>query len=421
MNNNTKRLSAQVAKQTVLVVDDTPTNIQILMETLQNDYRILAAVNGQKALQIAASDPSPDIILLDVMMPEMDGYEVCAKLKADAKTKDIPIIFITAKSEARDETKGLELGAVDYITKPISPPVVSARVKTHLQLKQAKEILKNQNVILEQRVEERTKEVLALQQVEFDLRAAKEKVESELNIAAQIQKSILPSIFPPYPDREEFELYALMQPARYIGGDFYDFFFVDDNTLALVMADVSDKGIPAALFMMVSRTLINSLALAVENKSPSVVLEKANNIMCQNNESGMFVTVFLAFYDVLRGKLTATNAGHSASLVIDPDGTTREWATTHGAALGFMEDLPYKEETVNLEPGQALFLYTDGVTEATSPEDQLFGLDRLRDLLKRSHDQKLDELCTGIEASLAEFQQGEQFDDITMLALRRIL
>jgi sigma-B regulation protein RsbU (phosphoserine phosphatase) len=408
-----------VEKQAVLVVDDTPANIQVLIETLKDDYRIVAAINGERALQLAISDPPPDIILLDVMMPEMDGYEVCAKLKADAKTRDIPIIFVTAMSDTQDETKGLELGAVDYIIKPISPPVVSARVKSHLELKQAREILKNQNVILEQRVEERTKEVLELQQAEFDLRTAKEKVENELNIAAQIQKSILPSSFPAYPDRKEFELYAFMQPARYIGGDFYDFFFIDGNTLALVMADVSDKGVPAALFMMVSRTLINSLA--VDYKSPSVVLEKANNVMCQNNDSGMFVTVFLAFYDVASGRLTATNAGHSASIIIDPDGASREWATTHGAALGFMEDLPYKEETMDLEVGQTLFLYTDGVTEAMSPDKELFGQDKLRDLLKRKHDFKLDRLCSDIEISLSEFQEGQQFDDITMLALKRIM
>jgi sigma-B regulation protein RsbU (phosphoserine phosphatase) len=117
--------------------------------------------------------------------------------------------------------------------------------------------------------------------------------------------------------------------------------------------------------------------------------------------------------------LTATNGGHSAGIIIDSDGTSREWTTAHGAALGFMEDLPYKEETMDLEAGQTLFLYTDGVTEAMSPEDELFGLDNLRDLLKRKHDLKLDKLCTDIEASLSEFQQGEQFDDITMLALKR--
>jgi serine phosphatase RsbU (regulator of sigma subunit) len=412
-------MTDQVEKKAVLVVDDTPTNIQVLMETLKDDYRIIAAVSGKRALQLAASDPPPDIILLDVMMPEMDGYEVCAGLKADAETRDIPIIFITAKSETQDETKGLALGAVDYITKPISPPVVQARVKNHLELKQAREILKNQNVILEQRVQERTTEVLELQQVEFDLRAAKEKVDNELNIAAQIQKNILPSQFPAYPDRKEFELHALMQPARYVGGDFYDFFFVDDTTLALVMADVSDKGVPAALFMMVSRTLIHSLA--VDNRSPSVVLEKANNILCRNNESGMFVTVFLAFYDTSSGKLTATNGGHSASLIIDPDGVSREWAHTHGAALGFMEDLPYKEETMYLEAGQTMFLYTDGVTEAMSPDNELFGLANLREMLNRKHDLNLAKLCSDIEASLSEYQQGRQFDDITMLALKRNL
>jgi serine phosphatase RsbU (regulator of sigma subunit) len=349
----------------------------------------------------------------------MDGYEDCAKLKADAKTRDIPIIFVTAMSDTQDETKGLELGAVDYITKPISPPVVSARVKNHLELRQAREILKNQNLILEQRVDERTREVLELQRSEFELRVAKEKVENELNIAAQIQKGILPSSFPAYPDRKEFELHAFMRPARYIGGDFYDFFFIDDNTLAIVMADVSDKGVPAALFMMVSRTLINSLA--VDNRSPSAVLEKANNIMCRNNDSGMFVTVFLAFYDVSSGKLTATNGGHSASLIIDRDGTSREWATTHGPALGFMEELPYKEETVDLKVGQILFLYTDGVTEAMSPGNELFGLDRLQELLKRKHNFKLDRLCSDIEISLSEFQEDQQFDDITMLALKRII
>jgi serine phosphatase RsbU (regulator of sigma subunit) len=412
-------MNDQVEKQTVLIVDDTPANIKVLMETLKGDYRIVAAVNGERALQLAASEPTPDIILLDVMMPEMDGYEVCAKLKADSKIRDIPIIFVTAMSDTQDETKGFELGAVDYITKPISPPVVLARVKNHLELKQAREILKNQNLILEHRVEERTREVLELQKSEFDLRVAQEKLENELNIAAQIQKSILPSSFSAYPDRKEFELNAFMKPARYIGGDFYDFFFIDDNTLALVIADVSDKGVPAALFMMVSRTLIRSLAF--DNRSPSAMLEKANNLICHNNDSGMFVTVFLALYDVFSGKLTATNSGHSASLIINHDGTSREWATTHGPALGFMEDLPYKEETMDLKVGQTLFLYTDGVTEAMSPGTELFGLDRLQELLKRKHDFKLDRICSDIEISLSEFQDGQQFDDITVLALKRIV
>ena len=173
------------------------------------------------------------------------------------------------------------------------------------------------------------------------------------------------------------------------------------------------------MFMMISRTLIRSLAF--DNRSPSAVLEKANNIMCQDNDSGMFVTLFLAFYDVSSGKLTATNGGHIASLIINHDGTSREWAATHGPALGFMEELPYKEEIMDLEVDQTLFLYTDGVTEAMSSGNELFGLDRLQELLKRKHDFKLDRICSDIETSLSEFQEDQQSDDITMLALKRII
>jgi response regulator RpfG family c-di-GMP phosphodiesterase len=242
-------------QNTVLVVDDSPENIDLLGDVLKQDYEIKVALNGEKALNIAGSENPPDLILLDIMMPGMDGYEVCRRLKFDEKTQDIPVIFVTSMSEVEDEAKGLEVGAIDYITKPISSAIVKARVKSHLELKEAREYLKNQNEILELRVEERTREVLELQRVEFELRVAQEKVENELNIAAQIQRSILPSNFPAFPEHDEFDLYAMMTPAREVGGDFYDFFFVDDDHLAVIIADVADKGVPAALFMMISRTI----------------------------------------------------------------------------------------------------------------------------------------------------------------------
>jgi sigma-B regulation protein RsbU (phosphoserine phosphatase) len=161
--------------------------------------------------------------------------------------------------------------------------------------------------------------------------------------------------------------------------------------------------------------------LAFDNKSPSAILEKANNLMCHNNDSGMFVTVFLALYDISSAKLTASNGGHNASLLLDPNGTSREWATSHGAALGFLEELPYEEETIDLEVGQTLFLYTDGVTEAMSPKAELFGRDRLQKLLRSKHSVGLDRICPEIEMSLSEYQEGRQYDDITMLALKRII
>jgi sigma-B regulation protein RsbU (phosphoserine phosphatase) len=351
------------------------------------------------------------------MMQGMDGYEVCRLLKSDTKTQDIPVIFVTSMSEVEDETKGLDVGAIDYITKPISPAIVKARIKNHLELKEAREYLKNQNEILEQRVEKRTREVLDLQRVEFELRASKEKVENELNIAAQIQKSILPSEFPAFPEHGEFDLYAMMTPAREVGGDFYDFFFVDDDRLAVIIADVSDKGVPAALFMMISRTIFRSIAK--QRKSPSQVLSETNDLLCEGNETGMFVTAFLAYYHLHTGRLTYSNGGHNAALLFGPNGVCRELAHKHSPALGVRPGLMYNEDVDTLEPRHILFLYTDGVTEASSPQDELYGVDRFTKLVCSCQSLKLSQMFNYIDKDLKEFQQGNQFDDTTVLALKR--
>jgi serine phosphatase RsbU (regulator of sigma subunit) len=403
--------------KTVLVVDDTPENIDLLDGVLNQDYKIKAALNGEKAVKIAGSENPPDIILLDIMMPGMDGYEVCRRLKSEVKTQDIPVIFVTSMREVEDETKGLEVGAIDYITKPISPAIVKARVKNHLELKEAREYLKNQNEILELRVEERTREVLDLQRVEFELRAAQEKVENELNIAAQIQMSILPSDFPAFPEHDEFDLYAMMRPAREVGGDFYDFFFIDDDHLAVIIADVSDKGVPAALFMMISRTVFRSIAR--QRKSPSQVLTKTNDLLCEGNDTGMFVTAFLAYYHLPTGRLTYSNGGHNPALLFGPNGVWRELAHKHGPALGVRPGLTYKEDVDTLEPGQIIVLYTDGVTEASSPQDELFGVNRFTKLVCSCESLKLSQMLNHLDKDLKEFQQGYQFDDTTVLALKR--
>jgi sigma-B regulation protein RsbU (phosphoserine phosphatase) len=400
-----------------LVVDDSPENIDLLGGVLNPDYKIKVALNGEKALQIAGTEKPPDIILLDIMMPGMDGYEVCRRLKADTKTRDIPVIFVTSMSEVEDETKGLALGAIDYITKPIRSPIVQARVKSHIELKAARESLKNQNKILEQRVEERTREVLDLQRVEFELRAAQEKVEYELNIAAQIQRSILPSNFPAFSERGEFDLFAMMIPAREVGGDFYDFFFVDDDHLAVIIADVSDKGVPAALFTMISRTIFRSIVR--QHKSPSQVLTETNDLLCEENDTGMFVTVLIAYYHLPTGQFTYSNGGHNPALLFGSDGTSKELVRKHGPALGVRPGLTYKEDAETLEPGQFLVLYTDGVTEASSPQNELYGLDRFAKLVSSCKSLKLSQMFNHIDKDLKKFQQGNQFDDITVLALRK--
>lgn len=247
--------------------------------------------------------------------------------------------------------------------------------------------------------------------------AAKERIESELNIASQIQKSILPSIFPPFPDRKEFELFAFMQPARQVGGDYYDFFMVDENRLAIVIADVSDKGVPAALFMMVSRTLINSIAS--RDKSPAEVLEEANNILCQGNDAAMFVTVFLGFYEISTGKLVYANGGHNPSMIVNSAREVRLFGSRTGAALGFMEDALFNNGEDQMDVSDILVLYTDGVTEAMTPEHEMFGEERLCEFLSERSDKSLIGICEDIEKELDEFQQGNQFDDITIMMLRR--
>ena len=410
-------MSDKGRKNTILLVDDSPENIDLLGDVLKQDYEIKVALSGEKALKIVGSKNLPDIILLDIMMPGMDGYEVCRRLKSDAKTQDIPVIFVTSMSEVEDEAKGLEVGAIDYITKPISTAIVKARVKNHLELKDAREYLKNQNEILELRVEERTREVLELQRVEFELRVAQEKVENELNIAAQIQRSILPSDFPAFPEHDEFDLYAMMTPAREVGGDFYDFFFVDDDHLAMIIADVADKGVPAALFMMISRTIFRSIAR--QHKSPSQVLKEANDLLCEGNDTGMFVTAFLAYYHLPTARLTYSNGGHNPALLFGPGGACRELAQKHGPALGVKPGLLYNEDVDTLEPEQVLVMCTDGVTEACSPDNELFGLDRFIKLVCSCESLKLSQMFNHIDKDLKEFQQGNLFDDITVLALKR--
>jgi len=255
------------------------------------------------------------------------------------------------------------------------------------------------------------------QRVEYELRSAKEKVENELKIAAQIQRSILPSNFPAFPEHNEFDLYAMMIPAREVGGDFYDFFFVDDNHLAMIIADVSDKGIPAALFMMISRTIFRSITK--QRKSPSEVLTETNNLLCEGNDTGMFVTAFLSFYNLSTGELTYSNGGHNPPLLFGPNGICRELDCKHGPALGVKPMILYEEDVEKIESGEFLVLYTDGVTEALSPHDELFGVDRFTNLVCSCDAHNLSQMFDHIAKDLKEFQRGNQFDDITMLMLKR--
>jgi sigma-B regulation protein RsbU (phosphoserine phosphatase) len=245
----------------------------------------------------------------------------------------------------------------------------------------------------------------------------KERIGAELNVATRIQASMLPSIFPAFPDRSEFEIYASMLPAKEVGGDFYDFFLIDEQTLAVVMADVSGKGVPAALFMVIAKTLLKNNAQ--NGQSPKEVFETVNNLLCENNEAGMFVTVFMGYLDIPSGKFSFVNAGHNPPL-IRRKGEAFEWLHTKvGFVLAGMEDMVYVEGETRLNAGDEFYLYTDGVTEAVNNEYELFTDPRLLEVANSYLDLPIKEFTVSVKREIDKFAEGaEQADDITMLMLR---
>lgn len=246
--------------------------------------------------------------------------------------------------------------------------------------------------------------------------ADKERIATELNVATQIQTSMLPCIFPAFPEREEFDVYAQMLAAKEVGGDFYDFFLIDDTHLGVVIADVSGKGVPAALFMVIAKTLIKNHAQM--GKSAAEVFETVNRQLCENNDAGMFVTSFMGILDLRDGAFTYVNAGHNPPLLRQGGGDFTWLKARPGFVLAGMEGVRYREGSLTLQPGDRLFLYTDGVTEATDRNDQLFGDPRLEAALNQTKDMSLTETLRFVKAEIDAFVDGaDQFDDITMLAL----
>ena len=243
------------------------------------------------------------------------------------------------------------------------------------------------------------------------------KITSELNIAKQIQESSLPNIFPPFPERKEFEIYASMEPAKEVGGDFYDFFKVDENKLAFLIADVSGKGVPAALLMMSSRSMLKSVVLA--GSSVEDTFNVVNDRLAFRNYLNMFVTVWMGVLDLRTGVVEFACAGHNPPAICRADGTVEFAKSKPGLVMAAMEGTRYKRQMLKLEPGDTIFLYTDGVTEATNANEELFGDDRLLQTLREACGMEPAEICPFVKSKIDEFVgDAPQFDDITMLALK---
>ena len=250
-----------------------------------------------------------------------------------------------------------------------------------------------------------------------DTTAEKERIGAELSVATQIQADMLPRIFPPFPERQEFDLYATMTPAKEVGGDFYDFFLIDDDHLGLVMADVSGKGIPAALFMVIAKTLIKNRCQLGGN--PAEILSYVNDQLCEGNEAELFVTVWLAIIEISTGKGMAANAGHEHPAIRRGANSWELVKYKHSPAVAIMEGLRFREHEFELHSGDSLFVYTDGVTEATNARNELFGEEKLLEALNRDSNAQPQELLTNIRGDIDTFVgEAPQFDDITMMCLK---
>jgi sigma-B regulation protein RsbU (phosphoserine phosphatase) len=372
-------------KKTVLLVDDAPANIQIVNSILKDIYKIRIATNGAKALELAKVTPPPDLILLDVMMPEMDGYEVCTHLKLDPATRDIPVIFLTGQTEVEDETKGFDVGAVDYIHKPFSPAVVKARVHTHLVLRGIREQLAQQLLT----------------------------IQKELETARQIQLSILPSEIPKI---EGLDIAARYIPMTSVAGDFYDFIVVDEKHIGVLVADVSGHGMPAALIASMLKIALS--AQAAHAAEPAQVLLGLNQALCGKFQHH-FVTAAYLYFDMQKRTLTYAGAGHPPLLLSGgPEGVRS--IEENGLFLGKFSFATYTSVVVPLKAGDRVLLYTDGIPETTNPAGIEFGADCFKQFLETEQSASADQFADRLLAELSRWSargSEDQDDDITIVAI----
>ena len=375
----------------ILVVDDEPDLEPLMLQRMRRDirsgrYKFVFAQNGVEALEKLRQENNIDMVLSDINMPQMDGLTLLEQIpKVDPNIRSV---IISAYGDMKNIRAAMNRGAFDFVTKPVDFEDLQLTIdRTLRNMAEWREALHSRD------------RLVALQ--------------NELDVARGMQQSILPTRFPKDPS---YAVYGKMQPARNVGGDFFDVMYLNDGRVGLAVADVSDKGVPAALFMMSSRTLLKGAAIGVG--LPGEVLREVNDLLIEDNEGGMFVTLLYAVYDPSSRELTYANGGHNSPLVVHPDGTSALLPLTDGIALGIAPDLSYKQNTVTLSPGDSVIFYTDGVTEAMNSEEEEFGLDPLSEFFRTNPPENPEETTAAVFDAVNAFA-GEmaQSDDITCLVL----
>ncbi|MDD2522817.1 MAG: fused response regulator/phosphatase [Anaerolineaceae bacterium] len=383
----------------ILIVDDEPFNVDYLEQELEgSDYDIITATNGQDALEKVRSE-APDLVLLDIMMPVIDGFTVLTQLKAEASSRDIPVVIISASNDLKNVVKGIQMGAEDYLPKPFEPTLLHARVSSSLEKKRLHDLQK-----------------LYLK-----------SLEREFEIAREIQLSFLPTHLP---TPQGWEVAAYFKAAREVAGDFYDAFMLPNDQLVFIVGDVCGKGIGAALFMTLYRSLIHAAAstkyftvqgdgqgdLAAQRLKQ--VISCANNYVMDTHEDAKFTTLFIGLVELKTGRITFANCGNEPPLLIRKDGSLTDLNPT-GPAIGIFKEIDFAVGEVFLEKDDLLLAYTDGITDTINAENSTFGKRRLEDFV-RGFTGVGPDLLNLLVTQAHEFAEGvEQFDDITLMALRR--
>lgn len=369
----------------ILIVDDTPTNLGVISGALTDTYKTKVATNGQKALALAAAADKPDLILLDVVMPEMDGYEVCTRLKADPATREIPVIFLTGQTSVEDETRGFSVGGVDYVHKPFSPAIVKARVQSHILLREARAQLAKQLDVLN----------------------------TELEMARQIQLSILPHELPKLPG---LDIATRFLPMATVGGDFYDFIRIDDKHLGILIADVSGHGLSSAL--IASMLQVALAGQAAHASQPADVLAGLNKAV-SGKFSMNFVTAAYVYVDLENNLMRYAGAGHPPVMQYRSRTGKADQFMENGMVLGIMDDSAYEALEIPLEPGDRQVLYTDGILEAHNPAEEMYGAERFMRFLENNRKLDAGQFADGLLGEITRWtgqygEQGQQ-DDLTLV------
>ncbi len=382
----------------ILSVDD-ETDLELLLSQYfrrkirNGEYEFFFAHNGLEALQVLLKHPDISIILSDINMPEMDGLTLLAKIN-EMRIPSLKCIMVSAYGDMDNIRHAMNGGAFDFATKPIDLDDLQRTIDK------------------------------AVEQIEYIRSAQKEHaqlvdIQTDLSVAREIQHAILPRTFDlKLPDAGNVNIYASMLAAKDVGGDFYDFFPVDDHRIAFTIADVSGKGVPAAIFMAVSRTLIKATGL--QDLPTDECMSTVNDILCDESVGSMFVTVFYGIYDLQTGLINFTNAGHNPPYILRADGTVEPLQSACNLVLGAVEGVPFSSDTLQLNPGDTLFMYTDGVTEAENKNHDQFGESRLEATLAECKGTDSKHIVDTVNAKVKEFINGAaQSDDITQLVIRR--